>query len=65
MNYQQAITTVKGGTNVKREGWSNKYLRKHTDDAGNTIIQIVETRTVIAPYVSPEDDIMTDDWESL
>ena len=62
MTYEQAITAVKGGTRVKRSGWSGHYLERKVLDNSDIEIDTVFVRTTKAPYVATEDDMTTDDW---
>lgn len=61
MTFEQAIAAAKAGTNVKRTGWNNHYLRKQagTDD---TVVETVYVRTTVAPYTATQEDITADDW---
>lgn len=61
MTYEQAISAVKAGTNVKRSNWNNHYLKKRAG-TDKTVIETVYVRTTVAPYTATQDDMTSDDW---
>lgn len=65
MTYEQAIAQVKAGNSVKRSGWGNHYLRKQPNTTGELVVETVFVRTTIAPYTATQDDIVTDDWQTV
>lgn len=62
MTYQEAITSVKNGNTVKRQGWANKTVSQTTDSVGNTHITKTETVTVRAAYLATQEDMYANDW---
>lgn len=61
MTYEQAISAVKAGTNVKRSIWNNHYLKKQSG-TDKTVIETVYVRTTVAPYTATQEDMTSDDW---
>lgn len=61
MTYEQAISSVKAGTNVKRSVWNNHYLKKKAG-VEETVIETVYVRTTTAPYTATQEDMTSDDW---
>lgn len=62
MTYQEAITSVKNGNTVKRQGWTNRTVRQTTDSVGNAHITKSETVTVSADYLATQEDMYANDW---
>lgn len=62
MTYQEAITSVKNGNTVKRQGWNNRIIRQTTDSVGNSHITKSETVTVTADYLATQEDMYANDW---
>lgn len=62
MTYQEAITSVKNGNTVKRQGWTNRTIRQTTDSVGNVHITKSETVTVSADYLASQEDMYANDW---
>lgn len=62
MTYQEAITSVKNGNTVKRQGWTNRIVRQTTDSVGNSHITKSETVTVSADYLATQEDMYANDW---
>ena len=62
MTYQEAITSVKNGNTVKRQGWTNRTVRQTTDSVGNAHITKSETVTVSADYLASQEDMYANDW---
>lgn len=62
MNYQEAISSVKNGNTVKRQGWTNRTVRQTTDSVGNAHITKSETVTISADYLATQEDMYANDW---
>lgn len=62
MTYQEAITNVKNGNTVKRQGWTNRTVSQTTDSVGNAHITKTETVTVRADYLATQEDMYANDW---
>lgn len=58
MTYEAAMTACKNGATVKRSSWTSQYIKKSSDGK----IEEHITRTIVAPYSSPQSDIVADDW---
>lgn len=62
MTYQEAITNVKNGKTVKREGWTNKSISQTTDRMGNIRITKTEEVVVYGDYLATQEDMYANDW---
>lgn len=71
MNFSEALTYVKAGSRIARNGWNGKgmYLELQTPDAHSKMtLPYIYMKTAcnnLVPWLASQTDILSDDWNAL
>jgi hypothetical protein len=69
MNFSEALSTLKEGKKISRDGWNGKgmYLELQIPDENSKMkrpyIYIVPGPEWIVPWVASQADLLSDDWQ--